>query len=145
MSTNRFSRLFKRDASQDDASFLSEGTNADGGYADANMSMDGNGSVMQDDAQYAMQPGNDNFAGSAMTPLGGSNAAESADLVRVPLLGSRTVGAHQRILGTILVLALIVLAVVTFLALAQAGRVAREVAATGDSATQSQQIGRAHV
>ncbi len=133
MSTNRFSRLFKRDAQPDDQSFM----------ADDGMSMDGNASVMPNDGQYTMQPVNDQFAGSMLNnESAAAQTPDSLDKVRVPLLGTRTIGAHQRILGTILAISLLVLAVVTYLALSQANRVAREVAATGDSATQSQRLAK---
>jgi twitching motility protein PilJ len=136
MSTNRFSRLFKRDAKSDDPSFM-----PDVG-SDMSMSMDGSAAMMQDDASYAMQPRNDQFAGGMLNAGSPETAADGLDKVSVPLLGSRTLGAHQRILGTILALALIVLAAVTFFALAQANKIAREVAATGDSATQSQRLAK---
>jgi twitching motility protein PilJ len=134
MSTNRFSRLFKRDAKSDDPTFMPD--------VGSDMSMDGSAAMMQDDARYAMQPRNDQFEGSMLNEGMPEAATQSLDKVSVPLLGSRTLGAHQRILGTILVIALLVLAAVTFFALAQANKVAREVAATGDSATQSQRLAK---
>ena len=135
MSTNRFSRLFKRDAKSEDQTFM-----PDMG-SDASMTMDGNASMLQDDAQYTMQPQNEPFA-SSMLSAGNSAKPDSLDKVKVGILGTRTIGAHQRILGTILVIALLILAVVTFLALSQASQVAREVAVTGDSATQSQRLAK---
>ncbi|OYZ81761.1 MAG: hypothetical protein B7Y03_12050, partial [Polaromonas sp. 24-62-144] len=64
------------------------------------------------------------------------------DLLSLPLLGRRTIGQHQKILASLLVLALIVLAAVTFFALNQAERVAQEVSATGQSLMQSQRLAK---
>ncbi|WP_405041638.1 methyl-accepting chemotaxis protein [Polaromonas sp.] len=68
--------------------------------------------------------------------------AESPDLLRLPVLGRRTIGQHQRILVTALVLALAVLALVTVLTLRQADKVTQQVAATGDSLMQSQRLAK---
>ena len=78
------------------------------------------------------------FAPSRMaTPEEEDAAVENSDLLRLPLLGRRTIGQHQRILVTALALAVAVLGTVTFLALSQADKVAQQVAATGQSLMQS--------
>jgi twitching motility protein PilJ len=67
---------------------------------------------------------------------------DEANLISVPLLGRRSISAHQRILVILLAIAAIVLVVVTVLALNQADRVARQVAATGESMMQSQRLAK---
>ena len=68
--------------------------------------------------------------------------SENADLLKLPLLGRRTIGQHQRILVTLLSLAVLVLGIVAFLALRQADKVAQQVAATGQSLMQSQRLAK---
>jgi twitching motility protein PilJ len=131
MSTNRLSRIFKRDAKSDDPTFMPD--------VASDMAMDSSSGATHGD--YAMQARNDQFAGGMLNESDDQTAG-GLDKVTVPILGSRTVGSHQRILGTILVIALLVLAAVTFYALTHANKVAREVAATGDSATQSQRLAK---
>ncbi len=64
------------------------------------------------------------------------------DLIRVPVLGVRTVSEHQRILSLMLVLSLVILAVVTFVILGQSDRVAQQLNATGQSLMQSQRLAK---
>jgi twitching motility protein PilJ len=78
----------------------------------------------------------DNLAVEADAP------ADTGDLLSLPLLGRRTIVQHQRILATLLGIALVVLATVTFFALSQADRVAQQVAATGQSLMQSQRLAK---
>jgi twitching motility protein PilJ len=80
--------------------------------------------------------GESRLAGEADMP------AETGDLLSLPLLGRRTIVQHQRILATLLGIALVVLATVTFFALSQADRVAQQVAATGQSLMQSQRLAK---
>lgn len=68
--------------------------------------------------------------------------AETADLLTLPLLGSRTLDKHIVILVTLLVLAVVVLGTVTFLALNQSGKVAQQMEATGQSLMQSQRLAK---
>jgi twitching motility protein PilJ len=136
--TNRFSRLFKPNAGSDEPSFMADaGVNPDGA-----MSMDATGAMMAMDMspQSAMGRGEE-FAGSMMDERAGLGT-QKGDLITVPLLGTRSVAQHQRILTIMLVIALVLLALITFFALSQAGKVAREVAAAGDSATQSQRLAK---
>ncbi|MEY4295460.1 MAG: hypothetical protein RLY82_1148, partial [Pseudomonadota bacterium] len=70
------------------------------------------------------------------------NAVSAGDLIAIPVLGSRTVVAHQRILAALLALALIVLALVTFFALTQADKVTQQLSATGQALMQSQRLAK---
>jgi twitching motility protein PilJ len=70
------------------------------------------------------------------------DTAEEAELISVPVLGRRTVGAHQRILFSLLTLALLVLGSVAAIALRQADTVAQQVAGTGQSLMQSQRLAK---
>ena len=76
------------------------------------------------------------------THAGALDAPENGDLLRLPLLGLRTLGQHQKILVVSFAVAVLVLGVVTFLALKQADRVAQQVAATGQSLMQSQRLAK---
>ena len=97
-------------------------------------------SVLMQDAAEGFR---NNGEGTAFDKLGNSQGATAnGDLVRVPVLGTRTVAQHQRILTVLLVLALVILALVTFFALQQAGRTAREAVATGDALMQSQRLAK---
>ncbi|HEY3046548.1 MAG TPA: methyl-accepting chemotaxis protein [Polaromonas sp.] len=82
------------------------------------------------------------FAPSRIATSEDGAAVENPDLLRLPLLGHRTIGQHQRILVTALALAVAVLGTVTFLALSQADKVAQQVAATGQSLMQSQRLAK---
>jgi twitching motility protein PilJ len=66
----------------------------------------------------------------------------AAGVITIPVLGTRTVVAHQRILAALLALALIVLALVTFLALTQADKVTQQLSATGQALMQSQRLAK---
>jgi twitching motility protein PilJ len=68
--------------------------------------------------------------------------AEEAELISVPLLGRRTIVAHQRMLFTLLALALVVLGSVAVFAVRQADTVAQQVAGTGQSLMQSQRLAK---
>ncbi len=70
------------------------------------------------------------------------NAVSAAGVITIPVLGTRTVVAHQRILAALLALVLIVLALVTFLALTQADKVTQQLSATGQALMQSQRLAK---
>jgi twitching motility protein PilJ len=135
--TNRFSRLFKPNAGSDEPIFMPDaGTNPDGA-----MSMDATGSMMaMDMSAQSMMQGREEFAGSMMDDRAGLGI--QSDQITVPILGTRTIAQHQRILTILLVFALVLLALITFFALSQASKVGSEVAATGESATQSQRLAK---
>jgi twitching motility protein PilJ len=67
---------------------------------------------------------------------------DEAELISVPVLGRRTTVTHQRILFTLLSLALVVLGSVAIFAVNQADKVAQQVAATGQSLMQSQRLAK---
>ena len=78
----------------------------------------------------------------AILPDDAEVTPSEGELLHVPLLGSRTAAQHQRGLLMLLGVALAVLAVVTYFALSGADRVARQVAATGQSLMQSQRLAK---
>ncbi|WP_431098204.1 methyl-accepting chemotaxis protein [Polaromonas aquatica] len=90
------------------------------------------------------QPGGNDgaFAASRMATAEDGAPAVNQELLRLPLLGRRTISQHQRILVLLLALAVAALGTVTFLALNQADKVAQQVAATGQSLMQSQRLAK---
>ena len=84
----------------------------------------------------------DAFSPSRLVAIEDEVPPARSDLLALPLLGRRTIDHHQKILAALLVLALFVLGIVTFLALRQAETVAQEVAATGESLMQSQRLAK---
>ncbi len=105
---------------------------ADGASAVLTGSFASAGASTQDDA-----PGS-----SRIARLEGDEAIGDSELLTLPLLGSRTLAQHQKILVTVLAVAVVVLGGVTFLALKQANQVAQQVAATGQSLMQSQRLAK---
>jgi twitching motility protein PilJ len=67
---------------------------------------------------------------------------DASDLIAVPLLGKKTVAAHQKLLLIMLGLALVLLAVVTLFSFSQANRVTQQLGATGQSLMQSQRLAK---
>ena len=67
---------------------------------------------------------------------------DDQSLITIPVLGRRTVVAHQRIFAALLALALAVLALVTFFALTQADKVSQQLSATGQALMQSQRLAK---
>lgn len=67
---------------------------------------------------------------------------DEAELISVPLLGRHTTATHQRVLFTLLSLALVVLGSVAIFAVNQADKVAQQVAGTGSSLMQSQRLAK---
>lgn len=65
-----------------------------------------------------------------------------AERVSIPLLGRRSIVAHQRVLFTMLAGSLLVLGSVAWYTLNQADKVAQQVRNTGDSLTQSQRLAK---
>ncbi len=64
------------------------------------------------------------------------------DLLDMPLLGRRTVAAHQRMLGVLLAIFLIVLGSMAVYTVRQTDKIAQQVAATGQSLMQSQRLAK---
>lgn len=74
--------------------------------------------------------------------LGADIAAPTGELLDIPVLGKRTVAAHQRILAALLALSLLILALVTFFALSQTEKVSQQLSATGQALMQSQRLAK---
>ena len=72
----------------------------------------------------------------------GRAAESSIELVHIIGLGNRTVDQHQRILGALLGVSLLLLGGVTFYALNQSDRVAQQLGATGQVLTESQRLAK---
>jgi twitching motility protein PilJ len=81
----------------------------------------------------------DSVADDSVAP---AEQTDEAELVTVPFLGRRTIVTHQRILFTLLGLALVVLFSVAIFAVNQADKVAQQVAGTGNSLMQSQRLAK---
>ena len=87
---------------------------------------------------------------SGHTPLGeikpasreAEQAADFGDYVMLPILGSRSVAEHQRILGFVFGGALIILVIVALVALNRSDRVAQQLGATGQALMQSQRLAK---
>ncbi len=67
---------------------------------------------------------------------------DQGDLIFIPLLGSKTVDRHQRVLAILLGLSLLVFAVVAIMGLGSADKVAQQVNATGQALMQSQRLAK---
>ncbi len=91
---------------------------------------------------HQVDAGDDAFAPSRVAPAESELTAEAPDLLELPVLGRRTIGQHQRLLVGVLVLSVAVLGIVTFVALNQAGKVAQQLEATGQSLMQSQRLAK---
>ena len=81
-----------------------------------------------------------NALGAGGNEGGGNEGA--AELLTLPVLGTRSIVQHQRILAVLLGTALVILTGVTFFALNQADKVAQQVAATGQALMQSQRLAK---
>ncbi len=92
--------------------------------------------IAQDDAR------DDGFAASRMASTDEVVPVENPDLLKLPILGSRTIAQHQRTLLILLGLSVLVLAAVAYRALTQADTVAQQVGATGQSLMQSQRLAK---
>ena len=75
-------------------------------------------------------------------PFMPADEVNDAELISVPLLGRRTIVTHQRVLFTLLAMALVVLGSVAVFAVTQADKVAQQVAGTGQSLMQSQRLAK---
>ena len=82
------------------------------------------------------------FAVSRMAEADEATPVENPDLLKLPILGSRTIAQHQRTLLILLGLSVLVLAIVAYRALTQADTVAQQVGATGQSLMQSQRLAK---
>ncbi len=69
-------------------------------------------------------------------------AVSADEAFAVPLLGSRTAAAHQRLLSILLALSLLALALMVYLTVSQTGKGSQQVAAVGQSLMQSQRLAK---
>ena len=82
------------------------------------------------------------FASSMMFSEDAPAADINPELLKLPILGSKTIAQHQRTLLILLGLSVLVLAVVAYRALGQADTITREITATGESMMQSQRLAK---
>ena len=82
------------------------------------------------------------FAPSMMFADEAPAAEVNPDLIKLPILGSKTIAQHQRTLLLFLGLSVLVLGVVAYRALSQADTVTRQITATGESLMQSQRLAK---
>ena len=85
--------------------------------------------------------GTDDYASSGME-LSDDGPVAIPDLLKLPVLGRRTLSQHQQILVFVLTMSMAVLAGVTFWALNQTNSVGQQVAASGQSLMQSQRLAK---
>jgi twitching motility protein PilJ len=69
-------------------------------------------------------------------------ATRNAEKISIPILGTRTVGQHQRILYALGTTALVVLLVTTVYVLSRTNKVAQQLGATGQALMQSQRLAK---
>ncbi len=95
-------------------------------------------------SMMAEQDDNDKepFVQSMMFAEDSPAADVNPELIKLPLLGSKTIAAHQRTLLLFLGFSVLVLAVVAYRALSQADIITRGITATGDSLMQSQRLAK---
>jgi twitching motility protein PilJ len=88
------------------------------------------------------QAGAEKLGADLMAQAALDQPAGQGDLLYIPLLGRQTVGQHQRTLALLLALALLALALVAYMGLNAADKVAQQVSATGQSLMQSQRLAK---
>ena len=86
--------------------------------------------------------GNDGFAASRLAGEQDNSATANPDLLSLPVLGSRTIAQHQRILLILLGFSVLALGVIAYRALNQADTVAQQITGTGQSLMQSQRLAK---
>jgi len=84
----------------------------------------------------------ESFAPSMMSAEDAPAVEVNPELLKLPILGSKTIAQHQRTLLMLLGLAVLMLAVVAYRALSQADTVTRQITATGESLMQSQRLAK---
>ena len=109
-----------------------------------NMSISGDSlqsSSLSDTARAKLVAVHEDYPSSNME-LGDDEKDASSDLLKLPLLGRRTLSQHQSVLVPLMAISVAVLIVVAFVALDQSNKVAQQVAATGQSLMQSQRLAK---
>ena len=104
--------------------------------ASTSSSMNGRARISTADAQEEI------FSPSSMAVAEDGALLTNTELLSLPVLGVRPLGEHQKILVGVLAFAVAALALVTFLALSKADRVAQQVAGTGQALMQSQRLAK---
>lgn len=97
------------------------------------------GAMNSPSAMAAAQQGEDSTGPESQSS---DERPEDVELLSLPILGRRRMGAHQQVLVVLLGFSVVVLGSVTFVALNQADQVAQQVAATGQSLMQSQRLAK---
>ncbi|MGS5085416.1 methyl-accepting chemotaxis protein [Hydrogenophaga sp. A37] len=87
-----------------------------------------------------VDPDDDGFAESRLSEP--QDVVIEAGVLSLPLLGRRTAEQHRRILGTLLLFAVVVLAAVVFFVLNKTEKVGQQVAASGQALMQSQRLAK---
>ena len=101
-------------------------------------SLEATSSMMARQAEAEKMP----FVSSMMFSEDAPAADINPELLKLPILGSKTIAQHQRTLLILLGLSVLVLAVVAYRALGQADTITREITATGESMMQSQRLAK---
>ena len=130
---NLFQKLFSRKPSA---------SSAEGDMTVADVSTDTTAALVSNAVIQTESQAAEPQAVASSTVARGDGGALDQALLDIPVLGRRTVVAHQRIFAGLLALALVVLALVTFFALTQADKVSQELSATGQALMQSQRLAK---
>jgi twitching motility protein PilJ len=87
---------------------------------------------------------NNRIESSANTLTASSDAdvVSDAAMLDIPILGKKTVVAHQRTLAILLALSLLILGLVSYLALSQSNKTSQQLSATGTALMQSQRLAK---
>ncbi len=134
---DQFKNLFSKRHSEQ----TSVATSGELSLAAPDATLDPRASVFRDGRRKAAMAAADTDGTRDGRPVA-PDAANEAEMVSVPLLGRRPIAVHQRILFTLLALALVVLGSVAVFAVRQADTVAQQVAGTGQSLMQSQRLAK---
>jgi twitching motility protein PilJ len=93
--------------------------------------------AQEQQAQDAQVP---DFPPSELAPS--MNAKPDSELISLPLLGERKAGEHQKILGIMLAVSLLILLLAAFNSVRSADRLGQQVGAIGQSLTESQRLAK---
>ncbi len=85
---------------------------------------------------------NGDFAESRMSPMEQPEVDIEQGVLNLPLLGRRSAEQHRRVLGTLLLFAVVLLAAVVFFVLNKTERLGQQVAASGQALMQSQRLAK---
>ena len=95
--------------------------------------------LQKESANEGMKEG---FEQSVLATDSGEAQLANPDLLKLPILGNKTIAQHQRLLLIFLGISVLVLAVVAYRALNKAGIVTQEIAVTGEALMQSQRLAK---